>query len=136
MTSPSPADCIGQYIKLRNFVAAEDAKHAERMSPYHAAMSSLEAWGMAELNQIAGDDDTKASIATPRGTVYRKKVLSIKVDDREAWMDFIFDGRREGFLTAAVSKEAVQEYMDQFKSVPPGIATTWIRKTLFNSPKG
>ena len=132
---PTHADCIGQYIKLRNFIAARQEAFDAEMAPYHAAMKALEDWGGGILNQLAGDEDEKASLATPQGTMYRKKTLSVKVADREEWMDFIFDGRREGFLTAAVSKEAVVEYMDQFKAVPPGIETTWIRKTLFNSPK-
>jgi hypothetical protein len=134
-SQPTHADCIGQYIKLRNFIAAKQEAFDKEMEPYHAAMKALEDWGGGVLNQMAGDDDAKASLATPQGTMYRKKTLSIKVADREAWMDFIFDGRREGFLTAAVSKEAVVEYMDQFKAVPPGVETAWIRKTLFNSPK-
>ena len=132
---PTHADCIGQYIKLRNFIAAKQEAFDAEMKPYADAMKALEDWGAAVLNELAGNDDEKASLATPQGTMYRKKTLSLKVADREGWMDFIFDGRREGFLTAAVSKEAVVEYMEQFKSTPPGIETTWIRKTLFNSPK-
>jgi hypothetical protein len=132
---PTHADCIGQYIKLRNFIAARQEAFDAEMKPYADAMKALEDWGAGVLNELAGNDDEKASLATPQGTMYRKKTLSLKVADRGEWMDFIFDGRREGFLTAAVSKEAVVEYMEQFKSTPPGIETTWIRKTLFNSPK-
>ena len=132
---PSHADYIGQYIKLRNFIAARQEAFDKEMEPYHAAMKALEDWGQGVLNQLAGDDDAKASLATPQGTMYRKKTLSVKVDDREAWFQFIFEANREAFLTTAVSKEAVVEYMDKYKSEPPGIATSWIRKTLFNSPK-
>ena len=134
-SQPTHADCIGQYIKLRNFIAARQEAFDAEMQPYHDAMKALEAWGMGILNQLAGDDDEKASLATPQGTLYRKKLLSVKVTDREEWMDFIFDGRREGFLTTAVSKEAVVEYMETYRSTPPGIETSWIRKTLFNTPK-
>lgn len=134
-SQPTHADCIGQYIKLRNFISARQEAFDAEMQPYHDAMKALEAWGMGILNQLAGDDDEKASLATPQGTMYRKKTLSVKVADREEWMDFVFDGRREGFLTTAVSKEAVVEYMDTYRSTPPGIETAFIRKTLFNSPK-
>jgi hypothetical protein len=133
---PTHADCIGQYIKLRNFIAARQAAFDAEMEPYNAAMKALEDWGQGVLNQLAGDDDAKASLATPQGTMYRKKTLSVKVADREAWFTFIFsDADHERYLTSAVSKEEVQEYMKKYQSAPPGVETAWIRKTLFNSPK-
>lgn len=134
-SQPTHADCIGQYIKLRNFISARQEAFDAEMQPYHEAMKALETWGMGILNQLAGDDDEKASLATPQGTMYRKKLLSVKVADREAWFAFVFEADREEFLTSAVSKEAVVEYMDKYKSTPPGIETTTVRKTLFNSPK-
>jgi hypothetical protein len=132
---PSHADYIGQYIKLRNFIDAQQEAFDAEMKPYHDAMKALEDWGAGVLNELAGDDDAKASLATPQGTMYRKKTLSLKVADREAWFAFIFESQREEFLTAAVSKEAVSEYMDKYKAAPPGVETAWIRKTIFNSPK-
>jgi hypothetical protein len=132
---PAHADYIGQYIKLRNFVAARQEAFDAEMAPYHDAMKALEDWGAGVLNQLSGDDDAKASLATPQGTMYRKKTLSVKVSDREAWFAFIFEASREEFLTSAVSKEAVVDYMEKYKAAPPGVETAWIRKTLFNSPK-
>jgi hypothetical protein len=136
MTTPSPADCIGQYIKLRNYIAAKQKAFDEELAPYQAAMTAIENVMLGELNKIGTGEGDKASIATPQGTCFRKRLLSVKVADREEFMDFLFDGRREGFITNAVSKEAVTEYMDQFKSTPPGIDTQWIHKIQFNSPKG
>ena len=133
---PSHADCIGQYIKLRNFIAARQEAFDKEMEPYVAAMKALEDWGGGVLNQLAGDDDAKASLATPQGTMYRKKTLSLKVADRDKWFEFIFaDDNNVRFLTAAVSKDEVVDYMEKYKAAPPGIETAWVRKTLFNSPK-
>ena len=133
---PSHADCIGQYIKLRNLIAARQEAFDAEMAPYHAAMKALEDWGAGVLNQMAGDEDEKASMATPQGTMYRKKTLSLKVADREAWFEFVFsDPDHVRYLTAAVSKDEVAEYMKKFQAAPPGIETVWVRKTLFNSPK-
>jgi hypothetical protein len=135
-SQPTHADCIGQYIKLRNFIAARQEAFDAEMQPYHEAMKALETWGLGILNQLAGDDDEKASLATPQGTVYRKKTLSVKVADRETWFDFIFaDADHVRYLTTAVSKDEVQEYMKKYKAAPPGVETTWVRKALFNSPK-
>jgi hypothetical protein len=133
---PTHADCIGQYIKLRNFIAARQKAFDAEMAPYVAAMKALEDWGAGVLNELAGNDDEKASLATPQGTMYRKKTLSLKVADREEWFAFVFaDSDNVRFLTAAVSKEEVQDYMKKYQSTPPGIETSWVRQTLFNSPK-
>lgn len=135
-SQPTHADCIGQYIKLRNFIAARQEAFDAEMKPYQDAMKALEDWGAGVLNQIAGDDDAKASLATPQGTMYRKKTLSVKVADREAWFQFVFSSvDHERYLTSAVSKDEVQEYMKKYQATPPGIETSWVRKTLFNSPK-
>lgn len=135
-SQPSHADCIGQYIKLRNFISARQEAFDAEMAPYHAAMKALEDWGAGILNQLAGDEDEKASLATPQGTMYRKKTLSVKVADREKWFEFVFsDFDHARYLTAAVSKDEVSMYMEKFKAAPPGIETTWIRKVQFNSPK-
>src|SRR5258708_3213443 len=135
-SQPTHADCIGQYIKLRNFIAARQEAFDAEMAPYHDAMKALEDWGGGILNQLAGDEDDKASLATPQGTMYRKKTLSLKVADREKWFEFVFaDDNNVRFLTAAVSKDEVVDYMEKYKAAPPGIETAWIRKTLFNSPK-
>jgi hypothetical protein len=133
---PTHADYIGQYLKLRNFIAARQEAFDAEMKPYSEAMKALEDWGAGVLNQLAGDDDAKASLATPQGTMYRKKTLSLKVADRAAWFAFIFSSPdHERYLTAAVSKDEVQEYMKKYQAAPPGVETAWIRKTLFNSPK-
>ncbi len=136
MTTPSAADCIGQYIKLRDFIAAKNAEFSAYLEPYQKAMENIENFMMGELNKVAAGPDGKASIATPYGTCYRSRQTSVKVADREDYMDFLFDGRREGFITNAVSKEAVTEYVEQFKAVPPGIEVTPFYKIHFNKPKG
>jgi len=124
---PTTADYIGQYIKLRNTVAVLTAEHEERVRPYTEAMQALEGMVTEEINRLGGE-----SIKTEQGTAYRTTVLATKVADRELFMDFVFDGRREGFLTSAVAKDAVKEYMDDHAgAVPPGIDVTLIHKTNF-----
>jgi hypothetical protein len=130
----SPADCIGQYIRLRDFIAVKDLEHKSAMAPYHAAMETLENHMTGVLAAQAGVDG-KASIATAQGTCFRKLKTAIKVLSREDFMDFVFDGRREGFITNHVPSEAVKEYIEQFKSVPPGLDVTSFYQIQFNSPK-
>jgi hypothetical protein len=135
MTTPSHADLIGQYITLRNYVEAQTRAHNEKMEQYTNAMAAIEAYMGGQLQEQAGSEAGKSSIATPQGTCFRKLQTSVKIVDRDTFMDFVFDGRREGFITNHVSKDAVTEYLEQFKSVPPGIdiSTRWAIQ--FNSPR-
>ena len=134
MTDRSNADLIGQYIKIRNFIDSETKKFEASMETYRAAMTSIENHMLGVLNAQA-DGEGKSSIATPAGTCFRKIFTSIKVADRDAWMDFVFDGRREGFLTNHISKDAVSEYMEQFSAQPPGLEIATFYKCQFNSPR-
>lgn len=124
---PTTADYIGKYIALRNTVAALTAEHEERVKPYAEAMQAIEGAVTEEINRLGGE-----SVKTDQGTAYRSTLLAVKVADRELFMDFIFDGRREGFLTSAVAKEAVKEWLDEHNgALPPGIDVTYIYRTNF-----
>lgn len=129
------ANIIGQYLKIRDFVAAQGKAFAEKMKPYNDAMETLEATMSSRMSARGMEEGEKGSIATVEGTCFRKKTNSIRVTSREDFMDFVFDGRREGFLTNHVGKEAVEEYVEQFKSIPPGIEIVPIFKVQFRSPK-
>jgi hypothetical protein len=99
----------------------------KRLAPYHEAMKAIEGAVAAHLDSAEGN-----SIRTDKGTAYRTTVMQTKVADRETFLDFVFDGRREGFLTNAVSKEAVREHMDAHAgALPPGIDIAMIHKCNF-----
>ena len=123
----TPAEMIGEYIRCRDWLEADDAKHAERQAPVKERMQILEG-AVTEALLAAGGE----SLKTEQGTAYRSTVLAVRCASREDFMDFVFDGRREGFLTSAVAKDAVKEYMQMHDGqIPPGIDVTYIHKTNF-----
>lgn len=127
---------IGQFIKLRNYVDAQTKAFEETMKPYEDGMKAIENHFSGVLNTMAPDPDGKASIATSHGTVFRKKELSVGIADREVWFDFIgsdFDANKR-FLTMAVTKKEVQEFITETQQLPPGLNATYIYKTQFRSP--
>lgn len=134
MTTPTPTECIAQYIKIRNYIDAQTKAFNEQMKAYSDAMEKLEAH-MASLALAEVGPSGKWSLATPSGTAFRKLTTSIKVADRDAWMDFIFDGRREGFITNHVPKDAVAEYIEQHDTQPPGLDISSAYRIQFNSPR-
>jgi len=131
-------DLIGKYIQLRDYVAKRSAEHAEELKPYAEAMAAIENAGSALLIEASGGDEGKANIVTPAGTMYRKRWTSIKIADRPTFMAFVGSdfAHRQNFLTSAVTKSEVEEYIEMTKAVPPGLDITRGYQTLFNKPKG
>lgn len=136
--SLNATELIGRYIQLRDYVAKRSAEHAEELKPYAEAMAAIEAAGSAMLIEHSGGDEGKANIATAAGTMYRKRWTQIKMADRPAFMAFVGNdfAHRQNFLTAAVTKSEVEEYIEMTKSVPPGLDIARGYNTLFNKPKG
>ncbi len=127
---------IGKFIELRNHVDARSKEFEATIEPYKKAMKTIEDAMSAKLNEIAPDKDGKASIATGSGTVFRKKELAVSIADREVWFDFIgsdFDANKR-FLTSAVTKSEVQEFITEKQQLPPGLNAQFIYKTQFRSP--
>jgi len=131
-------DLIARYIQLRNHIAKRSAEHAAELAPYTAALKAIEDAGSKMLIEQSGGDEGKANIVTPAGTMYRKRWTSIKMADRATFFRFIGDDFpvRQKFLTAAVTKSEVEEYIEVVKAVPPGLDVSRGYNTLFNSPKG
>jgi hypothetical protein len=130
-------DLIGQYIKLRDFIERRAAEHAKELEPYQQGMEAIKNMCSAMLVEQGGEEG-KSNIATPAGTVYRKKWTSIKVADRPTWMHFVtqdWDDRNR-FVTAAVAKKEIEEFIEINKIVPPGLDLSSGYETYFNKPKG
>lgn len=127
---PTTAEMIERYIDLRNTTKEMTDTFEKSLAPYKEAMTTIESAVAGELLVLGAD-----SVKTEHGTAYRTEWTSVKVADRETFMDFVFDGRREGFLTNAVGKEAVKEYMDEHAgTLPPGLDVTRGYKVNFRSP--
>jgi hypothetical protein len=131
-------DLIAQYIRLRDFVEKRSKEHAAELAPYLAGMKAIEDAGSALLIEASGGDEGKANIVTPAGTMYRKRWTSIKMADRPTFFDFVaadWNGR-QNFLTSAVTKSEVEDFIERKKAVPPGLDIARGYSTLFNKPKG
>ena len=70
--------------------------------------------------------------------MYRKRWTQVKMADRATFMAFVGGDftHRQAFLTAAVTKSEVEDFIEMNKMVPPGLDITRGYNTLFNRPKG
>jgi hypothetical protein len=121
-------EMIQQYIKLRDYVEAQTKAFEETMKPYRAGMATIENAVSAQIIELGGE-----SIKTEFGTAYRSTTLAVKMADRQAFMEFVTQdwGEREAFLTSAVTKDVVKDWLEQNNSKPPGLDISYIHKTNF-----
>ncbi len=128
---------IAKYLALRNHIDARTKAFEAEMKPYTDALSALETVGSGMLIAQGGDEG-KSNIVTPSGTMYRKRWTAVKITDRPTWLRFIYDdfNNRSAFLTSAVAKKEVEDFIETNKVIPPGLDISRGYKTHFNSPKG
>ena len=119
-------EMIKRYIELRAYVAKRQEQFDEEIKPYKTGMVAIENAVSAQIIELGGE-----SIKTEHGTAYRSTIMATKVASREEFMRFVFEEQREEFLTAAVAKEAVKDWVDKYQSLPPGIDVTYVHKTNF-----
>lgn len=121
-------EMIQQYIKLRDYVEAQTKAFEETMKPYRTGMATIENAVSQQIIELGGE-----SIKTEFGTAYRSTTLAVKMADRQAFMEFVTQdwGEREAFLTSAVTKDVVKDWLEQNNSKPPGLDISYIHKTNF-----
>lgn len=121
------AEIIKKRIEIRDYLERKAKEREAEDLPYQEAVTALE--GMISLlMQQQGVE----SIKTEFGTAYKSQVMAVKMADRDAFLDFVINTQSPQFLTSAVAKEAVKEYMDEHNSaLPPGLDVTYIIKTNF-----
>lgn len=135
---------VERYLEIRKFLTAEVAAQEEHVKPHVANMALIENELHRRLLKRNPNwkPGVKASGSTEAGTFFLKTNNSIKVEDRDAFFEFIaqvetddvqhainviVDRMRE-FLTAHVAKEPVEAYMEKRNALPPGIGLERITK--------
>ncbi len=121
------AEIIKKRIEIRDYLERKAKERETEDLPYQEAVSALEGM-ISMLMQQQGVD----SIKTEFGTAYKSQVMAVKMADRDVFLDFVINTDSRQFLTSAVTKEAVKEYLDEHNSaLPPGLDVTYIIKTNF-----
>lgn len=107
---------IGAYMVLRRKKEAIEAKVKEDISEIKAKMEKIEAW----IKQQA-DAQGVTSFKTPHGTAFMTTTDYANVADWDAVLSYIRDNEAYDMLEKRISKIAVRGYIEQNKSVPPGV---------------
>ena len=107
---------IGAYMTLRRKKEAIEAKVKDEVSEIKAKMDKLEAW----IKQQA-DTMGVTSFKTPHGTAFLTTTDYANVADWDAVLSYIRENEAYDMLEKRISKIAVRGYIEQNKSVPPGV---------------
>jgi len=117
-------ELVAKHNDLKAYIEDEDAAHKERMKPYRDGLQQILATCGVML-QEQGQQNAK----TDDGTAYLQHGLSVKVDNREAFLQFVMDGHTD-FLDAGVLKDPVRDWLSEHLIPPPGIKTEAFVKCL------
>lgn len=109
-------DVIATYLTLRNQKEAVAQSVKAKIDEINAKMTKIEAW----IKQQA-DAQGVTSFKSEHGTAFLTTVDYANVADWDATLRFIRESEAYDMLEKRVNKTAVRAYIDQTKSVPPGV---------------
>lgn len=107
---------IATYMKLRLQKEEIEGKVKVQVAEIKAKMEKLEAW----IKEQA-DAQGVTSFKTNAGTAFLTTTDFASVADWDALIGFIRENEAFDMVEKRVSKLAVRSYIDQTKSVPPGV---------------
>jgi hypothetical protein len=103
-------------MKLRGQKDAIEAETKERVSSIKAKMDKLEAW-IKEQADVQG----VTSFKTKHGTAFLTTTDFANVADWDAILQFVRENEAFDLFEKRISKVAVRGYIEQTKTVPPGV---------------
>ncbi len=113
---PNIGDVIRTYMALRSQKDAIEAEMKSRVDGIKANMAKLEAW----IKEKA-DEQGVTSFKSDFGTAFLTTTDYANVADWDAVLDFIRTNEAYDMLEKRISKIAVRGYIQQNKTVPPGV---------------
>ncbi len=127
------ADLIAKHNELEDLLAAEMKAYKEWAAPYQQAMEVIQGELRTRLlaetkpNPTPWLETSKASFATENGTAYLTTVMSVKVDNPEAFRQLVTQDW--SFADLRCRKEPVDEWLGKHNGQPPpGVAIAFNTK--------
>lgn len=125
----TPAELIAEHTKIKDFVAAQNAALSEHLKPHNERAQEIENKLLEMLNALNAGNSSgkKASFSTEHGTAYLSTIVTPKITDKTAFLDFVLEDwdARGGMLQIGnPQKDALQTYQDDHEgALPPHVTT-------------
>lgn len=113
---PTVGEVIKTYMALREKKAELEAEVKERVAEVKEKMTKLESYLKVKM-----DETGLTSFKSDHGTAFLTTTDYANVADWDEVVQFIKDNDAYDLFEKRVSKMAVRGYIDQNKTVPPGI---------------
>lgn len=120
---------VATYLKLRGQKIAIELETKEKVKGIKEKMDKLEAWIKTQA-----DEQGVKSFKTDHGTAFLTTTDYANVADWDSVLEFIRENEAYDMLEKRISKTAVRGYIDQNKSVPPGVNYGTKLEVNFRSP--
>lgn len=112
---PTLGELVAKANEITDFIKAEDDAHDAALKPYKDGLTLIKGMVLGML-QASGQQNAKIE---GEGTAYQQTTSSVKVDNREAFLDFIAAEGKWEMLQVGVLKEPVEAYVEANNGTPP-----------------
>jgi hypothetical protein len=110
-------DLIDRYIAIRDKKEEIAAEQKAVMARINNALSKIEKLLMEQLEEAGSE-----SIRTPAGTCYRSIRTSVRVEDRDQFLDYVRENEAWDLLESRAAKKDVETFLEEHQDLPPGIS--------------
>ena len=110
-------ELIDRYVQIRAAKEQLAKKQKADNARINTVMEKIERVLMEQMEQIGSD-----SIKTKAGTCYRSIRTSVKVEDRDSFLDFVKSNEAWELLESRAAKSNVEQFLEQHQDIPPGLS--------------
>jgi len=110
-------ELIDRYIQIRAAKEQLAKKQKADNARINNVLEKIEKLLMNQMEQLGSD-----SIKTKAGTCYRSIRTSVKVEDRDCFLDFVKSNEAWELLESRAAKSNVEQFLEQHQDIPPGLS--------------
>jgi hypothetical protein len=107
---------VGQYVALRDKIAAMKETHKQQLKPYSDGLEALNTWLLDQLNATGAKH-----IATSNGTIYRIIRVSASLADADVFWKYVLDNQEWRLIDRRANVSGVQLHINEKGDLPPGV---------------
>lgn len=110
----TPGDLIAKYREIRDKKEALEKAQKEALKPYKDGLETIANYLLKLMHE-----QNVTSFKCEHGTAFQKTTMSVHTADKEALFKFVEETGSFDLLTAAVSKDTLQVFLDEHNDTPP-----------------
>lgn len=109
-------EVVARYVKLRDAKAKIVNEAKEKTAKIDEVLKKLEAFLLTHFQETGAE-----AVRTKAGTAYKSVKTSATVADWDQVLAFIRENEMWQMLERRVSKDAVQQFVEEHNDLPPGV---------------